>query len=220
MLSMDLVIVGAGGHGKVVLDIFRARDDARVRVIGFLDADPSLIGTTVGGLPVLGPIHHISKLKQQKVRAAVVAIGDNRARQSYARHLTDEGIELTNAIHPSAVVSASARVGRNVVIAAGAIVCAEATIGDSTILNTACVIDHECEIGAAVHACPAAALAGRVRVGEGALIGTGARVIPCMTIGEHATVGAGAVVIHDIPAGVTAVGVPARVTRIAAREAA
>jgi sugar O-acyltransferase (sialic acid O-acetyltransferase NeuD family) len=210
---MDVLLIGAGGHGKVVLDILRA--SGAHRPIGFLDADPALTGTTVSGLPVLGPVHHLSKIRQQtKAREAIVAIGDNRARRSYAQHVIDEGIELINAIHPTANISTSALIGRNVVIASGAIVCAEARVADSVILNTGCIVDHECEIEEAAHICPAAALAGRVRVEAGAFVGLGAKVIPCMTIGRHATIGAGAVVIRDIPAHATAVGVPAKVVKL------
>ncbi|MBC8105509.1 MAG: acetyltransferase [Anaerolineae bacterium] len=217
---MDVVIIGAGGHGKVVLDILRAASGSKIRPVGFLDADPALIGTSINDLPVLGPIHHISKLRQQKVCGAIVAIGDNRARFSYARYLLDESIELISAIHPGAIVSTTAKTGRNVVIAAGAIVCADAQIGDSVILNTGCIVDHECEIGESAHICPAAALAGRVRIGAGAFIGLGAKIIQCRTVGAHATIGAGAVVIEDIPANVTAVGVPARIVKSSASLAA
>ena len=164
---MDVVIIGAGGHGKVVLDILRAASNSKIRPIGFLDADPALVGSSINDLPVLGRIHHVSKLKQQKVTGAIVAIGDNRTRFSYAQYLIDEGVDLISAIHPRAIVSSTARTGRNVVIAAGAVVCADAQVGDSVILNTGCIVDHECEIGEAAHICPGVALAGRVRIGAG-----------------------------------------------------
>src|SRR5215218_6211927 len=109
---MDVVIVGAGGHGKVVLDILRAASNSKIRPVGFLDADPALIGTSINDLPVLGPIHHISKLRQQRLAGAIVAIGDNRARFSYARYLLDENIELISAIHPRAIISTTAKTGR------------------------------------------------------------------------------------------------------------
>lgn len=209
---MDVIIIGAGGHGKVVLDILRA--SGQHRPIGFLDADESLIGTQVGGLPVLGPVNQIHKLKQQhKVAGAIVAIGDNRVRASYADLVKQQGLDLINAIHPSAVVASGATLGRNVVICAGAIICTEANIGDSCIINTGAIVDHECELAQAVHICPGAALAGRVRVGAHAFVGTGASVIPCLSIGANAIVGAGAVIIRDVPAGVTVVGVPGRVVR-------
>lgn len=208
--TMDILILGAGGHGKVVLDILRAAKEHNP--VGFIDADRSLTGTTVNDLPVLGAPNVLSKLRG-KARGAIVAIGDNHTRRSYAAMVREHGLEPANAIHPSAVVSPSARVGRNVVICAGAVVCVDATIADSVIVNTSGVVDHECEVGEAVHVCPGALLAGRVRVGAEALIGMGAKVIQCLSIGEGATIGAGAVVIEDIPAGATAVGVPARVIK-------
>jgi sugar O-acyltransferase (sialic acid O-acetyltransferase NeuD family) len=212
---MEVVIVGAGGHGRVVLDILRAGEAHDV--VGFLDADTSLNGSEIGGVPVLGHVNSLPKLqKQYKVRGAIVAIGDNRVRASYARLVLDAGLDLVSAIHPAACVSRTASVGRNVVIAPGAIVCTDARIGDSVIANTGCVIDHECEIGEASHICPGALLAGRVRVGGGALIGLGAKVLPCLSVGDNAVVGAGAVVLRDVEPGTTVAGVPARVTRKAA----
>jgi UDP-N-acetylbacillosamine N-acetyltransferase len=208
---MDLVIIGAGGHGKVVLDIFQC--NAKHRVVGFLDADPTLAGTQVNGLPVIGPINQVSRLRQQKIKGAIVAIGDNRVRVSYAALLAEHGLELITAIHPAAVIAKSASIGQNVVIAAGAVVAASAKVGDSVILNTSCVVDHECEVEAGAHICPGALLAGRVRVGAGAFIGLGAKMLPCLSIGKGAIVGAGAVVLQDVPDGSTAVGVPARMLR-------
>lgn len=211
---MDVVIIGAGGHGKVVLDILRAADQHRIK--GFLDADATLNDSQVGGIRVLGQVNLLPKLRQQKVRAAIVAIGDNRIRESYARLVLDAGLELINAIHPAATVSPTAVLGKNIVICAGAIVCAEARLSDSVIANTNCVIDHECQIGPATHVCPGAILGGRVRIGGGVLVGMGAKILPCLSVGDGATVGAGATVIRDVPAGATVVGVPARVIRTAA----
>jgi UDP-perosamine 4-acetyltransferase len=167
----------------------------------------------VAGVRVLGPANLLPKLRRRRVNAAIVAIGDNRTRQQYIAEARAVGLRLVNAIHPRAIVSRSARLGENLMIAAGAVVCAEATIGDGTIVNTSAVVDHECVLDPAVHVGPTAALAGRVRVGTGAFIGLGAKVLPCLGIGAWSTVGAGAVVIEDLPDGVTVVGVPARRTR-------
>ena len=206
----DLLIIGAGGHGAVVLDVIRG--EGKYRPIGFIDADPALAGIVIGGVPVLGPLNLLPKLKQ-KVCRSIVAIGDNRIRRSYAAKLARDGFELVNAIHPSAHISPTATLGRNLVVAAGAIVSTSARIGDSVLINTAAIVDHECEVAEGVHLGPGCKLAGRVRVAAGAFIGMGACVIPCLRIGEEAIVGAGAVVLHDVEDRDTVIGIPARSTR-------
>jgi len=215
MDSIETLIIGAGGHGKVVLDILRSA--STYQPIGFVDADPKLAGTRIGGLPVFGGIHLLNRLKQQhRLRAAIIAIGDNRTRAGYVKTVEDHGLKLINAIHPTASVSASAVLGRNVVVAAGAVIAAEAKIADLAIINNGAIVDHECEIGTAAHICPGANLAGRVRVEANAFVGLGANIVQCLTIGQGATIGAGAVVLADVPAGATAVGVPARIVKVLA----
>jgi sugar O-acyltransferase (sialic acid O-acetyltransferase NeuD family) len=211
---MDVVILGAGGHGKVVLDILRAADQHRI--VGFIDADASLADTLIEGVKVLGGVNLLPKLRQQKIRAAIVAIGDNRVRLSYARLVADAKLELINAIHPRAIVSPSAQIQRNTVIAAGATVCAQAVLGESVIANTGCIVEHECVIGDGAHICPGAVLAGRVRIGAGVMVGLGARVLPCLNVGDYALVGAGATVTRDVPPSATVIGTPARPMRQAA----
>lgn len=209
---MDVVILGAGGHGKVVLDILRAA--GQHNVIGFLDANKSLAGSTICDVPVLGGMNLLPKLRQQKkIAGAIIAIGDNRARRSCASVCHEHGVELINAIHPSATISLTASIGQNVVIAASATICVDARIEDSAIINTGAIIDHETVVGEAAHIAPGAVIAGRVTVGSAAFIGLGARVIQCLSIGEESIIGAGAVVITDIPGRSTAVGVPAAVIK-------
>jgi UDP-perosamine 4-acetyltransferase len=209
----DVIIAGAGGHGKVVLDILRAA--RRYRPVGFIDANPSLTDSYIGGLPILGSANALPMLRRQKIRRAIVAIGDNRTRLQYMGILREHGFDLVNAVHPTAHVSRSARLGRNVVVAPQAAVVAEAALGDGVIVNTGAVVDHECELAEGVHVCPKAALAGRVRAGPGAFIGIGAQVIQCRAVGRFAVIGAGAAVIEDVPDFATAVGVPARVIKVA-----
>ncbi len=203
------VIVGAGGHGRVVLDILI--NAAQYEVVGFVDSNAELTGRRIDGIEVLGQPADLPILRKQiGVTHGVIAIGDNGVRRAVADRLDDLGFVLANAIHPSANLARNATLGRNVVVAAGAVVCAHSQIGDSVILNTGCIVDHESLIGTATHICPGARLAGRVTVESGAFVGIGATIIQSVRIGYEAIVGAGAVVIEDAPPMSTVVGVPAR----------
>src|SRR4051794_7908989 len=112
---MDVIIAGAGGHGRVVLDILRAAK--QYDVVGFLDANQELHGTEIAGVKVLGHLNLLPKLKANGVAGAIVAIGDNRVRRSYAHKLAAAGLKLINAVHPSAVISPTVTLGQNLVIA-------------------------------------------------------------------------------------------------------
>ncbi len=202
------VIVGAGGHGRVVLDILLS--GRRYRPIGFLDSNPAVHGRRMDGLPILGDLTALADLRRQGVGRVIVAIGDNGVRRAFAQRIEEFGLELINAIHPSANLAHNVTLGKNVVVAAGALVCAHCQIGDSVILNTGCIVDHESMIGTAAHICPGAKLAGRVTAESGAFVGIGATVLQGLRIGCEAVVGGGAVVIEDVEPLTTVVGVPAR----------
>ena len=206
---MKCVIVGAGGHGRVVLDILlQAREH---EVVGFIDSNSALTGRRVDGKTVFGNLEVLPHWqKKLSVDAAIVAIGDNGIRRDFAEKCQQMGLILVNAVHPSANIAPSATIGSNVVIAAGALVCAHCHVGDSVILNTGCIVDHESMIGHGTHVCPGARLAGRVIVGSDAFVGIGATVIQNLKIGHHAVVGAGAVVIREVRPMATVVGVPAQ----------
>ena len=206
------LILGAGGHGRVVLDILL--QDRAYQVIGFLDNNTALHGRRIDGLPVLGPIDGLSELAQRhEAAAALVAIGDNGVRRGLARTVESADLELARAIHPSATLAHNATIGRNVVIAAGVVVCAHCQIGDSVILNTGCIIDHQTMIGEGCHICPGARVAGRVKIEQGAFVGIGATIVQKVTLGYESITGAGAVVIDDVEPLETVVGVPARAVR-------
>jgi sugar O-acyltransferase (sialic acid O-acetyltransferase NeuD family) len=211
-----VVIIGAGGHGRVVLDILRAAD--AYKPMGFIDANHSLQGCQIDGLEVLGDFSILETLKFKGVTGAVVAIGDNSVRRRYAEIIYSLNLNLINAIHPSANIAGNAIIGENVVIAAGSLVCAHCKIGNSVILNTGCIIDHESIVANSAHICPGAKLAGRVVVDSGAFVGIGATIIQNVRIGTDSIVGAGAVVINDIPPCVTVVGVPAKILKTNKKE--
>lgn len=203
-----LVLVGGGGHAKVILEILRAASPPW-DIVGIVDASPDHRG--VLGVRVLGDDSVLPSLRADGVDAAFVAIGENGLRQNLAVSVRDLGFELVNAISPAATLSPSAKLGRGVAIMAGAVINAEAEIGDLSIINTGALVDHDVQVGEAAHIAPGCAIAGNVAIGERALIGVGARLLPGITIGEDATIGGGACVTQDIAARATAVGIPARV---------
>jgi UDP-perosamine 4-acetyltransferase len=175
--------------------------------------DPNPPASTVLGVPVLGGDAALQTLRSQGVEFAFVALGDNRARQKAGADVRALGFTIPTAIHPSALISPSARIGGGVVIMASATVGTETVIDELAILNTGAVIDHDNRLGAASHVAPGCALAGNVTVGERAFVGVGSAVRPGVHIGAGAIVGAGSAVVSDIPAAARVAGVPARPLR-------
>lgn len=207
------IVIGAGGHGRVVLDILLQCGGCEV--VGFLDSNAAIHGRRVDGIPVLGPIEALEPLAaEHRVDGVIVAIGDNGVRRGLARWIETTGVPLATAVHPSATLARNAQLGHNVVVAAGVVICAHCQVGDSVILNTGCIVDHQTMIGEGSHICPGVRIAGRVKVEPGAFIGIGATVIPKVTIGCESIIGAGAVVIEDVPPMATVVGVPAKPVRL------
>jgi UDP-perosamine 4-acetyltransferase len=200
-----VIVVGAGGHAKVVIEILRDCDVEVAYCVARPDAPSHCVG-----VPVLRAEDALDDLYRRGYRKAVVALGDNHLRARLGQQLRGMGYALASAVSPQATISRSATIGDGVVVMAGVVVNAQARIDDLAILNSGATVDHDCHIGRSVHVAPQCALAGNVRVGENTMLGIGARVIPGVTIGRDVMVGAGAVVIRDISDGVTAVGVPAR----------
>jgi UDP-perosamine 4-acetyltransferase len=200
-----IVVLGAGGHAKVVLELLWAM--GTFEVVGLLAAHPA---DKVMSVPVLGGDELLPELLQKGVTAAAVAIGSNAARQRAGENLLAMGYMLPALVHPSAFVSPSATVGCGAVVMARAIVGTLAAIGELAIINTGAVVEHDARIGTAAHIAPRTALAGGVSVGDRALVGIGSAVCPDLSIGDDAVVGAGSAVVADVAAGTTVGGTPAR----------
>lgn len=208
----QFLIWGGGGHGKVVADLVRA---VGAEVFGYVDADPDKLGNIVepGGSRVvlvedefLDRLHHDGL--PDGIDAVALAIGENGKRASSRDTLCPAW--LPTLVHPSAIISPSARIGCATVVFPRAVVNASAVIGEAVIVNSGTIIEHDCAIGDAAHISPGAVLTGGVAVGPKAWIGAGAVVLPGVTIGARAIVGAGAVVRKDVPEAATVAGVPAR----------
>ncbi len=204
-----LLIVGAGGHGKVVADT--AYESGRWEKIAFLD-DRYPVLKSILQWPVLGTISQASVLIEEYSNI-VVAIGDNVLRFELVHGFIEMGFVLPVIVHPTAFVSRFAQVGLGSVIFAQVAIHAGTHIGIGSIVNTGATIDHDCLVGNGVHISPGVHLAGGITVGNYSWIGIGASVIQEICIGEHVMIGAGAAIHTMIPNNVTVVGVPGKVIK-------
>ncbi len=200
-----LVIIGAGGHGKVVADI--AEKSQQWGEILFLDDNPTI--KYIGKYKVSGVIADINRYDNAKF---IVAIGNNIIRQDIQSKLEDRGFSAATLVHPSAVIAADVDIGPGSAIMAGAIVNSSVKIGKGCIINTASSIDHDCIIEGFVHVSPGVHLAGNVIIGAKSWLGLGSLVVNNLCVCSDSTIGAGAVIIHNIDKSGTYVGVPARKT--------
>lgn len=199
-----LLILGAGGHGRVVAD---AALDLGFGDVGFLD--DGNVGASSGPFAVIGAIRQLEGFREQWP-TAIAAVGNNLLRLGLYNRLKNAGFQVPPVIHPSAVISSRAIVGEGVFIAAGAVVNIGATLGVACIINTGATVDHDCVIGDGAHISPGAHLAGEIFVGDRAWIGIGSSIRNRVRIGQDAIVGAGSAVVRDIPQSETFAGAPAR----------
>jgi sugar O-acyltransferase (sialic acid O-acetyltransferase NeuD family) len=200
-----LLLVGAGGHGRVVADLAELLGwDS----IAFLD-DGWPERTANRAWPIIGKVADLARLGAG-YDATLVTIGVNAARLALHRKVRELSFAIPALVHPSAVVSRHATMGRAAVVLANVAVNAFAAVGEAVILNTACTVDHDCKVGDGVHISPGAHLAGTVTVGDRSWIGIGAAIRQGITIGSDVMIGAGSVVVADVADGVVAMGVPAR----------
>lgn len=178
-----MYLYGASGHAKVIMDILTAN---HIPIDALVDDNPEL--TELCGIPVVHSPEGLSPF--------IISIGNNKTRQMIAERLREP---FATAVHPSAVISASVRIGAGTVVMQGAIIQSDARIGRHCIINTAATVDHECIMEDYVHISPNASLCGNVRVGEGTQIGAGSVVVPGIEIGKWSLICAGSVVTKNIP---------------------
>jgi sugar O-acyltransferase (sialic acid O-acetyltransferase NeuD family) len=197
-----LIVVGAGGHAKVVIATARAAGYTSLEIA---DDAPDRRGATLLGVAVTATAQDVLARSDA---TCVLAIGDNRARHALAGGAR---CRFATIVHPGAIVDPTVALGAGTVVFAGAVIQPDTRIGPHGIVNTGASIDHDCALGAAVHVAPGARLAGNVSLGDGVFVGIGAVIIPGRSVGAWTRIGAGAAVVRDLPGGATAVGVPARV---------
>ena len=205
------VVIGSGGHAKSLLDamLLAGLHD----VVGFIDVNPFLKGTTFLGVEVLGGNEQLSTLFASGVHTAVIGvggIGDNTAREEVLMQTAAAGFLIEGVVHPSAVISPYASVDPTAQILAGAVVGPSSSVARGVIINTGAIVEHDCLIGEFAHLASGAILGGGVTIGHHAHLGSGAIVRQSLAVGNSAIIGAGAVVTKNVTHGDIVAGVPAK----------
>ena len=208
--SLLCVIVGAGGHARVLIESLRI-SDSKVTVVA-TDRDTTLHGETLDGVEIIGGDSELKELGRSKAffSVGVGSTGDAGLRRELFLMATELGLVPMTVRHPSAIVAERATLAPGCQLMAGAIVSAGVALGENVIVNTAAVIEHDSVVGDHAHIAPRATIGGGAQVEPSAHIGIGATVLQNVTVGAGAIVGAGAVVIGDVQPGSTVVGNPSR----------
>ena len=198
------VVLGAGGHARVVTDVIQRLGGAVAAVAGSPVGPPWPV-------PVLaGDEAAVTYAAQHRIPVAL-GVGDNRVRERLLALCAEAGIALPPIVAATATLAPDATLGAGTVVLEHAHVGPSSRLGSGVVVNTAAVVEHDCVVGDGVHLAPACALLGASRVGYRSLVGSGARVLPGVGVGAGCVVGAGAVVREDVADGTTVAGVPATV---------
>ena len=210
----SVVIVGAGGFGREVLEIFKDQNTISRTwdILGFIDENKELHGKIVNGYPVLGSLDWVREHNSGNL-GCVCAIGICETRKRVVERLQEIGVNFYNAIHPSVIISEFVDLGQDVIICAGSILTVNIKIGDHVHVDTNCTIAHDAVIESYCRLGPGVRINGENHLGEGVYVGTGTTFIQQVSVGTWSTIGAGSVVTEDIPEKVVALGVPTKIIR-------
>jgi UDP-perosamine 4-acetyltransferase len=211
-IRQRVIVLGAGGHARVLIDALLLLD---WDLLGVTAPAGEGSGAELLGARIIGDDQEISHYSPQDVQLVngLGSTGDVTARQRLFDTWQARGYRFATVVHPSVIIARNVTLDEGVQVMAGAVIQTGCRIGANSIVNTASSIDHDCHIGAHCHVAPGATLSGSVEVGEAAHLGTGAVVIQGVQIGANALVAAGAVVTRNVGAGQRVQGVPARVHR-------
>ena len=211
---MDKVlIVGAGGFGREVLEIFKTQNKQKKQweILGFIDDSKEKWNQIVNGFPVLGGLDWLIENKADV--CCVCAIGDPIIKKKVVDKLESHGVNFCNAIDPSVIMSEFIELGKDVIICAGCILTVNIKIGNHVIININSTVGHDAVIEDYCSLMPTVKINGNNHLHVGVYVGTGATFIHQVSVGAWSTIGAGSVVIKDIPSDVVALGVPAKVIK-------
>lgn len=211
----NIVIMGAGGHAKVIADIILKRKELlneKLNITGFLDDGyKNLKYTKIFDIPILGDTSLIEKLEHEKKYNYIIGIGNNKIREKISNKFPN--LNYYTAIHPKSVIGTEVAIEEGTVVMANVVINSGSKIGKHCILNSGSIIEHDNKIEDYCHISPNSTLCGTVKVGKNSWIGAGSIIIQNRNIGENSMIGAGSVIIRDIPNNCTVVGNPGKIIK-------
>ena len=214
MEKEKIIIIGAGQHARVVL--YNIEEQDKYDVIGFLDSNDSRIGDFFEGKKILGNYQKedLRKLSENiGTNKFFIGFGNMKYRKKVFEYFINKGWEAVNIIHPNAVISKKAKLGRGILIECGCLITPNPIIGDNVVINTGSQVNHDNIIENHVYIASGVVLSGGIKIGENTLLDDGVIITLGCSVGENSLIGAGGVVTKNIPAGVVAYGNPCKVIR-------
>lgn len=209
-----VIIIGAGGQGREILDIIEAINDHRAQfeILGFIvDEQYGKAGTIVNDKPILGGFDWLEKhLSQVRV---ICGVGSSHQRYHLVQRAKSLGCQFFSVIHPDAKLTRWIQIGEGVVITAGCVLTNQISIGNHVQINFSCTVGHDTSIEDYVTLAPGVHVSGNVRIQQGSTVGTGTNIIEKKTLGAWSIIGAGSTIVKDVPKNTTVVGVPGRVIK-------
>lgn len=213
MSIRKVVVLGAGGHARVVVECI---DKQEYEIVGYLDKDNSCVGEIIEGIPIIGQDSSPNYWKAAGIEGCIIGIGhvgNYKIRNRLFDIYHAEGFSMINAIHKTSCISSSVIIGKGNAIMPGVVINSNAKIGNNAIINSGAIIEHDVVIGDGVHIAPGCTVCGATSIGNNTFIGAGSTIIQGLQIGANSIIGAGSVVITDIPDNVIAVGNPVRIIK-------
>lgn len=207
-----IVLIGAGGHCKVIIDIIKSKNE--YEIIGITSRNSG--ESKICDVPIIGNDDLLKQYLNSGIEYAFIAVGgleDIKLRNKLLNMVKSLGFKIPVLIHDKAIVSVYSSIGEGTCVMPGAIINAGATIGDNCIINSGAIVEHDCIISDNTHISPNASIAGGVKIGKDSHVGIGSSIIQNLSIGCNVTIGAGAVVVEDVENNLVVVGTPAKVIK-------
>jgi len=212
MAKKKIVLIGGGGHCKVVISILKNLDN--FEIVGIVDNYKA--GNLISGIKIIGTDDDLKAIYKSGIHNALITVGsvkDNTKRYRLFNMAREIGYKFPVIISPEAIIDKSVKIDKGTVVMPGSIINIDSSIGKNCIINTGSIIEHDCKIENHCHIAPGVHVSGSVEVGELSFIGIGVTIIQEIKIGKNVTIGAGSMVIKDIPDNVIVLGNPAKIVK-------